>query len=321
MTRTLSVTQRSANPLRAQELQSQECLRVRPDRRTSPPLPPSSRPARRNTAFDLGELRDRKVALVGLAQADREIGLPAREFDVVARRQKCKRQARMGTQQRAGARRQHLLRNRIGAKRCASRPTGPGRLAPIRPISAACTAIAWMCASTTSHCRVGLRRPSAASNRRKPSARSIRASRRPTRGLVDAQPRAGRRHRCPSSLTAAMMRRSSQFMASVIHRTWPACNNAATGAICLREQQPLLHAYIFARRLRWKIHRDHDRSQDIDAARRYRPHPSLACGDSCLVLIDIQNEYLAGPHRRARRRARDRTRYRVARRSTRAAAL
>jgi hypothetical protein len=45
---------------------------------------------------------------------------------------------------------------------------------------AACAAIAWTCASTTSHCRVGLRTPSAASNKRRPSARSIRASLRPT---------------------------------------------------------------------------------------------------------------------------------------------
>ena len=61
-----------------------------------------------------------------------------------------------------------------------NRQVRPGRPSPTLLISATCPAIAWTCAKTISHCRVAFRSPSTASNNRTPSARSIRASRRPT---------------------------------------------------------------------------------------------------------------------------------------------
>ena len=127
----------------------------------------------------LAELGDGEIALVRLAQANGEIGLPAREFDVLAGSEKPQGDARIGHQQRGGARRQNFLRDRIGGGD-PELAASPGRLSPILPMSATCAAIAWTWASTVSHCAVGLRKPSIASNSLTPSARSMRCRRRPT---------------------------------------------------------------------------------------------------------------------------------------------
>src|SRR3954453_12533721 len=134
--------------------------------------------------LDVTEPGDREVALVGLAQPDSEIGFPARELDVLARGGGLGRQG--GVVGPGLARRKSLARGdrtssaTVLVEAIRRRPTGPARLSPTRPISAACAAIASTCARTASQLRVGRRWPSTASNSGTPRSRWMRASLRPT---------------------------------------------------------------------------------------------------------------------------------------------
>src|SRR5438067_2170546 len=90
------------------------------------------------------------------------------------------------------------------------------------------------------------------------------------------------------------MRRSSQFIIPGYHAARPPAISQPQAAIFLRESRTFAAQYRSSLYPRWKVSRSMTAAKTLlQLAGADLSLPRL--GDACLVLIDLQNEYVAGP--------------------------